>query len=103
VCVTDTCTKDHLENWYTHDIWNILDTAALLASFAAGVARVLLLAGVAILSPWSTADVLMYAIVLGFLRIMTVLQVFEFSGSQILIYYTIIILVMFVSSKPNYT
>ena len=90
--------KDALSR-YTHDIWNILDTAALLASFAAGVTRVLLLAGVAILSPGS----MMYAIVLGFLRIMTVLQVFEFSGSQILINYTIIILVMFVSSKPNYT
>ena len=70
---------------YTHDIWNILDTAALLTAFAAGVARALLLAGVGILSPVSTADIYMYAIVLGFLRIMTVLQVFEFSGSQILI------------------
>jgi hypothetical protein len=94
--------KDALSR-YTHDIWNILDTAALLAAFAAGVTRVWLLAGVAILSPGSTADVLMYAIVFGFLRIMTVLQVFEFSGSHILIYYTIIILVTVVSSKPKYT
>jgi len=89
---------------FTHDIWNILDTVALLIAFGAGVARALLLAGGATLSPGLTADLQMYAIVLGFLRIMTVLQVFEFSGSQISIvtYCTNIILVMVVSSKRNY-
>jgi hypothetical protein len=72
---------------YTHDIWNILDTAALLTATAAGVARACLIDGVGTLLPGLTADLFMYAIVLGFLRVMTVLQVFEFSGSQILMYY----------------
>jgi hypothetical protein len=89
---------------YTHDIWNILDTAALLTAFAAGVARASLLTGVETLSPGSTADVMLYAIVLGFLRIMTVLQVFEFSGSQILIAgYTILSLFWEWLFLPNET
>jgi hypothetical protein len=90
---------------YTNDIWNILDTAALLTAIVGGVTRGLLQQGFRTLSPEATADVHMYAVVLGFLRIMTVLQVFEFSGGQIfqiLIYYTNIILVMVVSSKRNY-
>ena len=68
-------------SWYTHDIWNILDTAALFTAALAGVTRAYLFDGVRILSPAATADLHMYAIVLGFLRIMTVLQVFEFSGT----------------------
>jgi hypothetical protein len=90
---------------YTNDIWNILDTAALLTAIIAGVVRGLLQQGFQILSPEATADIHMFAVLLGFLRIMTVLQVFEFSGSQkiqILICYINIILVMVVSSKRNY-
>jgi hypothetical protein len=90
---------------HTNDIWNILDTAALLTAIVGGVTRGLLQNGFQTLSPEATADIHMYAVVLGFLRIMTVLQVFEFSGSrifQILIYSTNIILVMVVSSKRNY-
>jgi hypothetical protein len=67
---------------YTHDIWNILDTAALVTATIAGLTRAFLLDGVGNLSPATTADLHMYAIVFGFLRIMTVLQVFEFSGRQ---------------------
>ena len=73
--------KDTLAR-YTHDIWNILDTAALFIAAVAGIARAFLFAGVGLLSPLVTADLHMFAIVLGFLRIMTVLQVFEFSGIQ---------------------
>jgi hypothetical protein len=90
---------------YTNDIWNILDTAALLTAIVGGVTRGLLQQGFRILSPEATADIHMFAVVLGFLRIMTVLQVFEFSGSQtfqILIHYSNIILVMVISSKRNY-
>jgi hypothetical protein len=67
---------------YTHDIWNVLNTAALFAATVAGVARARLFDGVGSLSPANTADLHMYAIILGFLRFMTILQVFEFSGSQ---------------------
>jgi hypothetical protein len=67
---------------YTHDIWNILDTAALFTAAVADVTRACLLGGVRSLPPATTADIQMYAIVLGFLRFMTLLQVFEFSGSQ---------------------
>jgi hypothetical protein len=83
---------DNLGQWfkealsrYTHDIWNILDTAALATATIAGVARACLLDGVGNLSPAMTADLHLYALVFGFLRIMTVLQIFEFSGSQNLI------------------
>jgi hypothetical protein len=89
---------------YTSDIWNILDTAALVACIVVCVVRGLLQQGFRTMSPEGMADIHMFAVVLGFLRIMTVLQVFEFSGSQIsiLTYYTNIILVMVVSSKRNY-
>jgi hypothetical protein len=75
------CTE--LLSRYTNDIWNILDTAALLTAIVGGVTRGLLQNGFQTLSPQATADIHMFAVVLGFLRIMTVLQVFEFSGSQI--------------------
>jgi hypothetical protein len=91
---------------YTNDIWNVLDTGALLTAIVGGVTRGLLQNGFQTLSPEVTADLHMFAVVLGFLRIMTVLQVFEISGGQIfqiLIYYTNIILVMVVSSKRNYS
>jgi hypothetical protein len=71
---------------YTHDIWNILDTLALLTATIAGVARACLYGGVGSLSPAVTADLHMYALVFGFLRIITVLHVFEFSGSQIILF-----------------
>jgi hypothetical protein len=95
--------KDTLAR-YTQDIWNILDTAALFIAALAGIARAFLFAGVGILSPLVTADLHMIAIILGFLRIMTVLQVFEFSGSQfffILCYYYSGNGCTVVSSKPN--
>ena len=80
---------ENLGQWFTvslsryiHDIWNILDTLALFTAIIAGVSRACLFGGVGILSPALTADLFMFAIVVGFFRIMTVLQVFEFSGSQ---------------------
>ncbi len=70
---------------YTHDIWNILDTTALFTAMAAGVTRAFIYNWAGILSPAAMADLHMFAIVLGFLRFMTVLQVFEFSGTIFLI------------------
>jgi hypothetical protein len=46
------------------------------------VTRACLLGGIRSLPLATTADIQMYVIVLGFLHFMTLLQVFEFSGSQ---------------------
>jgi hypothetical protein len=67
---------------YTQDPWNCVDAVAMLTATAAGVARACLLGGVGFLSPVTTSDLHMYAIVLVWMRIMTFLQTFSFSGSQ---------------------
>ncbi len=66
--------------WYTNDIWNCIDIISHLVALAAGVTRGCLYAGVPNLEPTAVAQLHMWAVLLLWARLVTILHVSSFLG-----------------------
>ncbi len=66
--------------WYTNDIWNCLDFVSHLVALAAGVTRGCLYAGVPNLEPTAVAQLHMWAVLLLWARLVSILHVSSFLG-----------------------
>ncbi len=66
--------------WYTNDIWNCIDLVSHLVALVAGITRGCLYAGVPNLEPTAVAQLHMWAVLLLWARLVSILHVSSFLG-----------------------